>query len=140
MESLESAAKDRALTNEVATYGRGKYEPALKEKQEYREIEHYDEDREEEEFEREEEEEDLRLFGKACLGLELFVGNKEIDHARCKVLWGRDGAINFEAYKKLGVQNEERRQRRIDKAKLRKQLKDLDSPKPPLPIPPPPPP
>lgn len=140
VESLESAGRDRALANEVATYGRGKYEAALKEKLEYKEIDDYDEDREEEEFQREEEEEDLRLFGQACLGLELFVGDANIDHARCKVLWGRDGAIDFEAYKKLGIQDEERRQRRIDKAKLRKQLKGLDSPKPPLPIPPPPPP
>ena len=53
----------------------------------------------EEADEREEEEADLKRFDEACFQLTAYLSYEDVDYERCKILWGRDREIKFEAYK-----------------------------------------
>ena len=44
------------------------------------------------------------------------------------MFWGRDRETTHEAYTELREQDEQRLEKRKEKSKLRKQLKDLESP------------
>ena len=116
------------------------------ERQNEREITQWELDRMEEQADRDEQTANLKRYGEACLMMEPYFPDGHIDYPRCKILWGRDRAITWEAYEKLCKEDELRMQKRLDNRKWKKEQEELAShqvqpvrpppPPPPLPTPP----